>query len=135
MGQTPQRPLTESVIHAPSIEVIPAGINPDAFAYKVSAQVMVGTNPCFAQGVSAQLSQTQGEGILRLRASVKGVDEQRICTMEFNPQYQQVEFTLRGFKSEISEILIANVEEMGLDMTLEDVQEADFTDPARGFVE
>ncbi len=90
------------------------GINPDAFAVKVTGLVVLGTNQCVANGVRAwfQEAVTGREIHLKvLRDETPNLG--RICTKDYRPVHTELTTTVRGSRSKVDKIVVHNAD--GLD--------------------
>jgi hypothetical protein len=101
------------VLHGVSVKPVLGGINPDAFAFQVSATVQAGANPCLARNQTVTLVTEEHNGILIVRADAMIIDAELVCTTEFEPVYKSIATTVRGMHSQTSSILLVNAEEEG----------------------
>ncbi|MDQ3231139.1 MAG: hypothetical protein M3Q07_04900 [Pseudobdellovibrionaceae bacterium] len=109
-----------TVIQELRLVPVNAGINPRAFAYQLEADVILGSNPCQAQGTTVELVEALKDGVLEISA-VKKVPvnlEERICTREYLPVVQTLKSEIRGFAGDIEAIVVKNVETAGVDFTI-----------------
>jgi hypothetical protein len=91
-------------------------INAGDFAHSIKANVKLGTNPCFASDVKVELRSVREGDAMVVRAVRTGGDPNRICTMEFNPVYGEIETVVSGSGEEIKTIKILNVDQHGNEM-------------------
>jgi hypothetical protein len=105
----------EVAIREVSVEASNGGFNPDFSAYIIKGQVMLASNPCRAQGLTASLQIKQvGQGKQHLVAMIKGRQRaDRICTAEFEPVFVEVATTVRGEGSFIDSVFVRNLDELG----------------------
>jgi len=105
----------EVVISDVSVEATNGGFNPAFTAYSVKGQLMLASNPCRAQGLTAFLQvKAVGQGKQHLVAMIKG--RQRadlICTAEFEPVFVEVAATVRGEGTLVDSVFVRNVDELG----------------------
>jgi len=105
----------EAVLHDVTVEPTNAGINPEFRAYKVTGQVMLGSNSCFAQGLQGKLRvKKAANGTSHVVAYVEG--RQRadlICIEIFMPVYAEVTTTVRGDANLLETVFIRNSDEFG----------------------
>ncbi len=102
-----------TVIKDIDVSPVNGGINPDSFAYHIRATVLAGSNPCEARGVQLAFSQKKKDGTLTLTPVKKVPRGQRICTREFQPVYRSIETTVHGLAIDITDVVIANLGELG----------------------
>ena len=96
------------------------GINPTAFAYEISGTVRTGGNRCEAKGVTAKVKQVKvGTEIQVVPYLEKKSEAPRICTREFMPQYQTVKITVRGMSTQVTDVIVKNVGQIGTDQNIE----------------
>ncbi|MEY4630994.1 MAG: hypothetical protein RIQ81_1114 [Pseudomonadota bacterium] len=97
-----------------SLEVSPTlgGINPDAFAYVIKGLVQTGTNRCDAGGRKIEIrTKIAGQDLLVYATVTKAPQEDtRVCTMEYDPVMASFEFTVRGYRSKVDQMVIVNVD-------------------------
>ncbi|WP_141734695.1 hypothetical protein [Oligoflexus tunisiensis] len=105
----------ERVLQNVSVEPTNGGINPDARAYVVRGQVMLGTNSCFAQGLTGKLQvEEAADGNRHVVAYVEGQQrEDLICIEIYKPVYADVSVTVRGDANLTETVFIRNVDEFG----------------------
>ena len=86
----------------------------------LTAQVMVGSNPCDAKNLNADLEASLDEnGQTILIARVTGTKEvNRSCSREYAPVYQDVSFDLTDLNGDIGETVIKNAEAPGTLLTV-----------------
>jgi hypothetical protein len=105
----------EAVLQDVVVEPTNGGINPDARAYIVRGQVMLGSNSCFAQGLEGKLRvEEAADGNQHVVAYVEG--QQRVglfCIQVFKPVYANVSVTVRGDANLAETVFIRNVDEFG----------------------
>lgn len=105
----------EVAIRDVSVEATNGGFNPNFSAYIVKGQVMLASNPCSTQGLTASLQIKQADqGKQHLVAMIKG--RQRadlICTAEFEPVFAPVAITVRGEGNFIDSVFVRNLDELG----------------------
>lgn len=104
-----------AVVEALEVSRTLGGINPDAFAYVIEGVVETGTNRCAAAGRKVSLHTKLVDKDLHVYATVtKAADEEsRICTMEYAPVLVPVEYTVRGYRSKVDQVVIINVDRPG----------------------
>lgn len=122
------------------------GINPEFFAFVVQGYVMVGSNPCQARLVdhsTFEISERQTD--LGTIIDVVPINHMkpignRACTREFNPVYKKVTAEVRGERSKVVDIKVANV--MGGDegpqavsLLMRDTDEANIKETELTYVE
>lgn len=91
------------------------GINPDYFAWVVKGRVELGFNRCDAAGRKAEIkSKKVGEDLV-VYAQVKtsGDEAGRVCSLQYEPVYAELETVVRGARSETGMIMILNVDRKG----------------------
>jgi hypothetical protein len=98
---------------------------PNLRAYSVSANAQVGANRCLANGVSAKFTQRESADTLFVKAvTVQGHSNlNRVCTREFQPQFEAVSTVIRYNSKKIKHVVFENVNEFDRDVTLEDILE------------
>ena len=105
------------------VEAIDGGINPVAFAYKVTAKIETGSNRCIASGVRAFTRQFRANGewhVMPMLSLPRGATE-RFCTREFMPQFETVEFEIRGTSQHVSNVILRNVGGLGSNKNINDL--------------
>jgi hypothetical protein len=107
------------------VSVENGGFNPDAFAYGIEADALIAGNPCEAQGLKVDLKTKRKGRTLAVTAVVTGRAKNRICPRIFQPVYRRVATTVRGFQSRIDDVIVRNVEELGTDLSVADLLNAD----------
>jgi hypothetical protein len=111
---------SEGFFYTIEAKAVNAGINPSAFAYEISGMVMTGGNRCGAKGVTAKLKEVRvGTEIHVVPVLVKKKEAPRACTREFMPQYQSTKITVRGMASQITDVIVKNVGQIGTDQNIE----------------
>ncbi len=102
------------------VDALPGGINPDAIARKVSGKVYLGSNPCQAGDAKAKLVAAKVGKNIEVTAIVEGSDDaiNRICTADYNPVFANVSVVVRAMQSEVAQIVVKNVDEMGKDQVI-----------------
>jgi hypothetical protein len=110
---------TESVISGVNVDVINGGINPSYKALSITGNVGLGTNPCFASGVTAQLTQqVVGNTLYVVAVTTTPADHiNRICTLEYNPIATKVETTVHFDTTVIEKVIIKNVDQHGQEVS------------------
>lgn len=107
-------PGQESSITNLNVNPVNAGVNPDAFALEIQGEVMLGTNPCMAQGRTAWLQeQRRGRNIVvtpMVRVPLASLA--RLCTMEYAPVFVPVALTVRGFHAQVDDVIVRHVDSM-----------------------
>ncbi|HYX33322.1 MAG TPA: hypothetical protein VE954_09425 [Oligoflexus sp.] len=105
----------EVVLQNVAVEPTNGGINPDARAYIVRGQVMLGSNSCFAQGLKGKLRiENAAGGNKHVVAYVEGRQRANlICIEIFQPVYAEVTTTVRGDANLTETVFIRNVDEFG----------------------
>lgn len=101
------------------------GINPKAFAYRIDAQVLVGSNACTAKGVTVELRRTRTRGVIHV-SPIKRLPadaDKRICTGEWAPVYKTETITVRGSTAEYGDVLIHNFGGKGKNVSVHDLLE------------
>jgi len=95
-------------------EVTNGGINPDAFAYTLTATVMVGSNSCHAAGVNVDFKQRRVGDVLEVAAVRTSSRDalQRVCPAVYMPVFKTVKTTVRGLASTTPKIIVKHVDEM-----------------------
>jgi len=91
------------------------GINPDYFAWVIKGRVELGFNRCDAAGRTAELKIKKIGEDLVVHAQIKKspVEGTRVCSMQLDPVFIDVEQTVRGARSATGMILILNVDRHG----------------------
>ncbi len=91
------------------------GINPDYFAWVVKGRIELGFNRCDAAGRTAELKTRKIGEDLVVHAQIKKSpgESSRICSMQFEPVFVDIEQTVRGARSATGMILILNVDRKG----------------------
>jgi hypothetical protein len=123
-GQTPAELWTEVAVPRSDLVATPinGGINPTFFGYRLDAHVMIGSNPCEARGIHARLAkQKEGDVIYVIPQITVSPLEGRICTREFNPQYEDVSLEIRADHTRVSAIRVRNVDEIGRTVAIEEL--------------
>ncbi len=100
-----------AVIHELEIIPIPAGINPDYFAYIIKGRVEIAGNPCMAMGRKVEMKVKNFGKIQFVFAELESKEFEKLCTMEYAPVFVDVAKTVRGSHSNTDEIFILNVDE------------------------
>jgi hypothetical protein len=117
-----RRMLEESaVIQSLQVTPIDDDLSPQAFGYQIRGKVLLGNNPCQADGVDVELRQEQRNGVLQVEA-IRLIPEdlyQRICTLEYNPVYKRVNLEVRGLVDEVDQLRILNDGELNRDFILD----------------
>ena len=87
---------------------------PGQFAYRVSAKVLVGANPCEANGVSVDLVKRLDAGVLELVPTRHIPPGPRpVCTREYLPVYRVVERFVSGRATDTQDVVLLNVMKLG----------------------
>jgi len=110
----------DAIIKSAVLTPINPGINPLAFAYRLTGQVQVGGNACQAQGVSVQFRQELIGDELVVTA-IRQLSEEafnRFCTLQYDPIFSEIGIDLRGFTDQVSSIVIRNISNFDNDYTL-----------------
>lgn len=112
--------LDETVVT--NVETSPAngGINPDAFAMTIRVSVEGGSNPCMAANNKITLQQKQIGRVIYVKAIKELVRTDVMCTMEYAPVIKTLTTTVRAFGSQIDDVIIENVDELGNDRSASD---------------
>jgi hypothetical protein len=97
---------------------INAGVHPDAFAYRVTATALRGENPCIAENTELWIDRRRDGDTLFLTALREPIDPQRVCTMEYNPTFEELTTEVRGFRDDPRAVVVENVGEMDQRRTL-----------------
>jgi len=106
--------VREAVVSVAKATHINGGINPTHKGVKLSLKVMTGSNPCHAEGVTVSTSQSRDHDTITVTAHIIDTSVQnRICTMEYNPQYQTVDEDIYFDSEDISDVLIKNYQYFG----------------------
>ncbi len=92
---------------------INAGVHPDAFAFRVSATALKGENPCIAENTEIWIDRRRDGDTLYLTAQREAIDPQRVCTMEYNPVFEELATEVRGFRDDPSHVVVENVQKVG----------------------
>lgn len=102
------------------VQPVNGGINPDAFAYKITAKVLRGANKCEAKGVRVGLKQKLTDGVVDVTPMKRGAtDAPRICTREWEPVYQTLSITVRGMRSNVDDVVVHNIDGLGTTTSVE----------------
>lgn len=90
-------------------------------AFRVEGEVLLGTNPCWAEGKSAELTFETVDGQLQVFAKKTWISsgDDRICTAEYAPVFQKVSLDLMGLLPGDPQIVIRNVEDQGAHLEIE----------------
>lgn len=93
------------------------GINPSHFALEIRGRVELGGNPCQAAGRRLTLVKARrGDVIEATAVIIEAVDaSDRICTLEYNPQFVTLHGTVRGSWQQVRDVTIKNAEKLGSD--------------------
>jgi hypothetical protein len=84
-----------------------AGINPDAFAVKITGTVELGTNTCTAEGVRAWFQETVSGREIHLKVLRDETPNLgRICTKEYRPVRVELSTTVRGSRSKVDKVVV-----------------------------
>jgi hypothetical protein len=104
-----------AVIEALEVSPTIGGINPDVFAYVIEGVVEAGTNPCDAEGRKVSIHKKLVGGDLHVFALLTKApgEERRICTLEYDPVLVPFEYTVRGYRSKVDQVVIVNVNRPG----------------------
>lgn len=100
---------SETIIETVDVVPVNGGINPDAFAYDVTARLLVGGNSCEAQSVKVSLVESRKRGIVSLTPVKVRSGAVRICPRIWMPVYRTVKTTVRGLGSQVADVVILNV--------------------------
>ncbi len=103
------------VISALRVDALPSSANPSDVSIQISGKVQLGDSPCTAADASAELVATKAGSNIDVVAMLKisGDAINRNCTREYDPVYTHVSIMIEAKPSEIGEIFVHNVEEMG----------------------
>lgn len=108
-------PMTvQTVISDIQVTEANGGINPDAFAYKITAKVLVGANSCEAKNVKASLVKKVADGVISvvpMKRLPRGAPS--MCTREWKPIYKTISLTVRGLQSQVEDVVVLNINEYG----------------------
>lgn len=111
----------ETVILDDTLSISPTngGFNPNAFAFEIMGEVELGSNPCRARNVEAQLVQRRrGTTIVVIPMLMYPADfQRRICTLEYNPVRVGVKTRVHGMYPTTTEVRVKNVGEMGREVS------------------
>lgn len=106
-----------ATIHRASIDPDESLVGTDRFAVQLTAEIMLGGNPCQAAGVTASLRQ-QVVGDQLVVEAIRHVPVEafvRICTLEYRPVFTQVSLLVSGQRDQIDEIVLRNLRDFETD--------------------
>lgn len=98
----------EVVVRSVSVTPINGGINPVYRAIDIKGTVSLGSNECFAAGISASFEQTVINGkiyVVAIRTFPQGY-ENRYCPMDYNPVSKEISTSVLWNSNEISDVVI-----------------------------
>lgn len=99
------------------IQVRPLGGVAEEFAYEIKANVLVGSNECFARGAVPQIKQQRIGEVLHVWAVVSqaafDLSGLRMCPLYYDPVYVSVTSVIKGLRTEVSDVIIHSVGEEG----------------------
>jgi hypothetical protein len=105
-----------------SVKRVNGGINPDYIGYEVTGYVMVGSNSCFAEGVTLSIEDKgvvgPADGRVHVLTAVRHHASNPICPTVYDPVFAYVTETFR-FPSAYT-VEIGNVGELGNNVPVED---------------
>lgn len=104
----------DTVINDLKVDQVQGGIGAESFIYKVSGNVLLASNACFARGVTAELLVDKAGDRVVVTPVTRSTTQasQRICPMIYMPVYAEVETEVSGLVSEFASVEIKNVGEM-----------------------
>lgn len=97
-----------------TVRAINGGINPNFFGYSINGEILVGKNPCEAQGVSAFFEVSKKEngsdGVIHVTPKLKTQDSNsRSCTDEYDPVFSDTTIEIRADQNLFKNILVHGV--------------------------
>lgn len=104
-----------------TVTAINGGINPDWFGYRIEGSLLLGGNPCYAQGTVARLKESTEGDVIALTPEISKVADGRFCTEEYNPQYARVSIEVRGDSTRVSAVKVRNVGALGVEVLAGDI--------------
>ncbi len=106
-----------------NVTVVPVngGFNPNARAYKVTAQVLLGKNTCFAQSLEGSILDQDSNGNPQIVAFASGNQPKHMnCSDEWKPVYVTISMVIRGDSDLAYTYHLQNVEQYGVQKPLAD---------------
>lgn len=105
------------------LQAVDGGINPSHFALQLSGKVELGGNPCQAAGRRVTLVKARRGDVIEASAVITEAPdaEQRVCTLEYAPQFVSVQGTVRGSWERVRDVVVKNAEELGHDVSAHDL--------------
>ena len=95
------------------VELTELAASADSLSYQIEAEVMLGSNPCMAQGNDAFLATTQlGDQLVVSAQMTMAADSDRICTREFRPVYKTLSKVVSVDSSSIATIVLSQVTDL-----------------------
>jgi hypothetical protein len=109
----------EVVVTNVSAQPTNGGINPEAFAYDIKATVLAGSNACEAAASRIELQQTKIGHVVYVKAVRQARALGVMCTREYAPVYADLTITVRALSSNVSSVIVRNVDQLGADQAVE----------------
>jgi len=111
-----------TVIEDIRVKPVDSGTNPDAFAYRIHAKLLLGANACEARGVHVKLVTREANGLLEV-VPIKTAPREgsRACAQTFRPLYREVDLVARGLSSHAADVVVRNIDHLGTRTSLSDL--------------
>lgn len=94
------------------------GINPDAYAYSISGDVLLGDNDCYAGDATAKFETARKGNVIEVTAVITRSDRSNICYEIYKPVYAHIETEVRGNRLETRDVVVKNVDQMSNDVSV-----------------
>src|SRR5262245_18541217 len=115
-------PAEDAILERAAARVVNGGINPSYFGYEITGRVLVGGNSCVAAGHKVRLVQErQGDTIIVKAERLDLGLPPQICPRIWQPVYKNVRATVHGDRNQIHTVLVKNVDQLGVDLTVIDL--------------